>query len=539
MLLRSCDVDAEHGPLEVPEEEWDGLSVWLGRIPSHCVCRAGGAEALSALSAESPAAQRDKRPSAELFRGDWALADRLLSHLDALGEGLAYGGMGSPQAAVSQQPTSGLGWALLAYKNAEDSRSLLWADEKKRCDVPGWVDPDTGQPYEVLLKRALPAEQVKADLEGLEAAERERRATLELAVARIFSWLKREGKSLNELFTKIDTDGSGDFDEREFRAGMFSIGLAFDDNTIKAIFSFMDSDDEGTVDTAEFIANMQSFGSLMGESAASILLALCLHLDKANETIKDLFRRVGKEVSLVEGPTSLVEFEQFSAALLAVDIQHSPSALTDVMASLDVNCDGELSLFELTARLGAYRRRRRHVAAKVLVACSVHIKTTGQNATRVFAKSNHSGTGELDPVEFNEVMRRMGQTMTTDATNEVMAEIDLDGGGSIHVNEFLDKVRQSINERHADEKRCKQLFDECDEDGSGALDEQEMVCVCGRMGLAAHVAHPPFIKQMMTEIERLAAGATAAELVEKPCENYGFCIKTRSRVSKREILYLK
>ena len=321
-MSRPCDVDAEGGPLEVPEDEWDGLSVWLGRIPSHGVCRVGGAAALSALSPKAGAEQRNKRPSAELFRGEWALADGLRGHLDAIGEGLL-------RAAVSQQPASGLAWALLAYKAPDDARSL------HSGGLSGWLDPVTGAPCEVLLKRALPAEQVMADLEELEAAQRARRTTVELAVARIYAWLKREAKSLNELFTKIDTDGSGDFDEREYRAGMLSIGLAFDNNTIQAMFSFMDSDGEGTVDTAEFIANMESFGSLMGESASSILLGLCLHLDKAGETIKDVFRRVGKEVSLVEGPQSLVELAEFSAALLAVGIQHSEAALTKVRFSVN------------------------------------------------------------------------------------------------------------------------------------------------------------------------------------------------------------
>ena len=74
---------------------------------------------------------------------------------------------------------------------------------------------------------------------------------------------------------------------------------------------------------------------------------------------------------------------------------------------------------------------------------------------------------DLTVTEFHEAMRRMGQTLSPDDTAEVMAELDLDGGGTIHVNEFLDKVRQSNNERAADAKRCKQIFAQCDDDGSG------------------------------------------------------------------------
>ena len=116
-------------------------------------------------------------------------------------------------------------------------------------------------------------------------------------------------------------------------------------------------------------------------------------------------------------------------------------------------------------------------------------------------------------------MRRMGQTLSPDDTAEVMAELDLDGGGTIHVNEFLDKVRQSNNERAADAKRCKQIFAQCDDDGSGDpptatlpdrlaslglgcvftlmalctagfLDEGEMAVVATQMGLGAQVKSP-------------------------------------------------
>ena len=85
-----------------------------------------------------------------------------------------------------------------------------------------------------------------------------------------------------------------------------------------------------------------------------------------------------------------------------------------------------------------------------------------------------------------------------------MAELDLDGGGTVEVKEFLDKVQQANNELAAYRKRCRQLFDECDDDGSGSLAEQEMVYCMTHMGLAVQVADADFIKQMITEVKTLA-----------------------------------
>ena len=145
----------------------------------------------------------------------------------------------------------------------------------------------------LLLRRAITADQARNELEDAARAELARHQKVELAVSRIYAWLTRAKKSLQDLFKKIDVDGSGDFDRGEFRAGMLSIGLTFDDDTIDAIFRYMDSDGGGSVETAEFIANMESFSALMDESPSSILLNLCKHMDKTGETIKHIFARIG------------------------------------------------------------------------------------------------------------------------------------------------------------------------------------------------------------------------------------------------------
>ena len=485
--LRCCDVDAEGGPLEVRADDWDGISVWVGGIPSCGVC--GGTASTGGGSKHAA------RPSAELFSGEWQLVDGLREHLGTFGDGLSK--LEDP--VVSFQPVTGLSWALMSFRRRDDAEALLAAG------LAGWVPEDTGRPCEgLLLKRALPAAQVKTELEQAEASQRKRYEAVELAVARIYAWLEKTGQTLEQLFTNIDTDSSGDFDEDEFRAGMLSIGLTFDNETIKAMFSYLDLDGGGSVETAEFIANMQRFEHLMEESATSVLIALCLHKDKTKDNFKDLLARVGKEVSLVAGLESTVHAKELHGALVAVGIKSSEATIHDMAAQLGIkDTQDGVSLFELTERLTIYRKRRRHTVAKILHQCSGYLRKTGQSAVRIFTKCSGDGSGELDVLELNEAMRRMGQTLSPDTAAELMAELDLDGDGTIHVNEFLDKVRQAINERAGDAKRCKQLFDRGDVDGSGFLDEKEIVYVASVMGLEKQVADPSFVQQMMREMRTL------------------------------------
>ena len=82
----------------------------------------------------------------------------------------------------------------------------------------------------------------------------------------------------------------------------------------------------------------------------------------------------------------------------------------------------------------------------------------------VLRRVDSDGSGDLDVIEFQEALRRMGQDLTPNQVEEVMYELDLDKSGSIGVSEFLDKLKQAENERVADTKKCKALFDEADDD---------------------------------------------------------------------------
>ena len=124
-------------------------------------------------------------------------------------------------------------------------------------------------------------------------------------------------------------------------------------------------------------------------------------MDKTKESVKDLFSRIGKEVSLTDGDAGAeAHLAELKQALLAIDIPHTDAAIHDVMAKLDVNHDGGLSLIELAASLSAYRRKRRHAVAKVLHQCSVYLTERGQSATRIFTRLNSEQVGAPPPLVY-------------------------------------------------------------------------------------------------------------------------------------------
>ena len=491
-----CGFAAESGPQEVDVEAWDGVSLWIGRLPNTGIVRSGsdggsgGGRAGKGSSGAGLSASPSARAVSDIFAAMYTLSDELAGLLAAHGEGLDQS---EGLSTVCLEPGN-RSWALVTFKRPEDAASLyeqglvltapvdaLYAEKTVTCDV----------------RRTIDAVAAREMLEQAATQERQQHELCVAAVSRIGNWLKRSGKQLADLFTKIDTDGSGDFDVTEFRAGMLSIGLTFNDETIHALMSYMDTDGGGSIDTQEFVQKMDKFVDEQLCSATAVLAELCEYLDRSGETIAEICKRNDKDGS---GDLSVREFHE---VLTRVGITLKLQQARDVMTELDMDHAGELELTtaELSARLASYRRRRRAFAAKVLSGVFAYIKKTNASATRIFARVDTNGTGDLDLLEFQEALLRMGQQLTRDEVREVMSELDLDNSGSIGVSEFLDKLKQAENMRAADMRKVKTLFDQADSDGSGFLDVQEVGIVAKQMGLGEQIQNPAFVTSMLAEME--------------------------------------
>ena len=83
-------------------------------------------------------------------------------------------------------------------------------------------------------------------------------------------------------------------------------------------------------------------------------------------------------------------------------------------------------------------------------------------------------------------------------------------------------MRQAINQQAADAKRCKELFEQCDQDDSGHLDQQELVYVASAMGLTKEVSNQTFVQQMMAEIQALAPTSASDEQENRPADEVNY-----------------
>ena len=368
-----------------------------------------------------------------------------------------------------------------------------------------------------------------------EAAEQEiadgfkkQREQASFVAGRICSWVARHGKSFEEVFALIDTDGSGEISGGEFRAGMLQMGLAFCDDEIEALMHQLDADGGGSIEMSEFMPKLLLFQESRSADAKSVLSRVCSYLNAHGETAAAVFARLD-----TDGGGSL-DAEEFHAALNTLGISISAASAKEVMDELDMDGGGDLELTELTAKLDEYRRQRRSFAANVLGGVLEYTQRTKTSVTRgkivilsrfvalsfslanpesitiaVFARVDADGSGDLDVEEFQDAMASMGQKLTELEVDEVMSELDIDGSGTIEASEFMDKLKQFGQERTDEIARCHEIFAEIDDDKSGFLDAKEVKKLAKRMGFEEQLSQKGFLKKMIAEME--AAGSDGAE----------------------------
>lgn len=402
-------------------------------------------------------------------------------------------------------------WALVTYNQREDAERVhdlglqlaappdeLHSDKMVQCVVRRTVDADTARQM----------------LDEVAESKRRQHELCATAVAKIQSWVKHHGKQLSDLFARIDTDGSGDFDVSEFRAGMLSIGLTFCDETMQAMMAFMDADGGGSIETHEFVQKIDRFAEEEFSSAGAILVELSRYMDTTGESVTDICRR-----SDLDG-SGVLSVREFRGALSKIGIKLSLQAAQNIMAELDMDRNKELELTvpELTARMGTYRRKRRAFVAQVLDNVLVYIQRTKASAVRIFSRVDTDGTGDLDSFELQEALLRMGQELTLVQVSEVMAELDCDSSSSVSVSEFLDKLKHAENVRAADMKKCKELFECADSDGSGCLDADEVRLVAEQMGLGDQLTDPEFVNSMILELQKVSTAAQTAVEIAADCQ---------------------
>ena len=116
------------------------------------------------------------------------------------------------------------------------------------------------------------------------------------------------------------------------------------------------------------------------------------------------------------------------------------------------------------------------------------------NVRKTFRDFDEDRSGDLDYDEFRKGLEMLGFRVTDQEFQEVMKLLDVDGDGTVAYEEFCTKlgntsmydVTEDVQDDEADAERTagllQKVWDRVDEDGSGALDRDEVAKVLIQMG---------------------------------------------------------
>ncbi|XP_012938778.1 calmodulin-A [Aplysia californica] len=177
-------------------------------------------------------------------------------------------------------------------------------------------------------------------------------------------------------------------------------------------------------------------------------------LDKYSQTqireLREAFRLFDKDgdgsISTEELGTVMRNLGQFP----------STDELNQMLQEIDINGDGTFSFEEFVqvmANVGGISENSEEDEEEEL-----------RQAFRVFDKS---GCGYITPSDLRAVLQCMGEELTEEEIDEMIAEVDIDGDGRIDFEEFITCMRSDDEDDDDDDD------DDCEDGSDGSEDEEE------------------------------------------------------------------
>ena len=184
-----------------------------------------------------------------------------------------------------------------------------------------------------------------------------RQELIESAMRQIYDKCDHNPQKALNLFAEIDVDGSGEIDHEEFEQFIRRLGVYLNEQQVQWLIAELDRDGGGDISSAEFMALVfKDKGSLsaMVDGALEKIFEQ-LGGNHAKPKAAKIFREIDKDDS------GELSYEEFADALKLLGVTLSIAQLDGVIASLDQDGDGGISLKEfIDGVFGAKHASKNH-----------------------------------------------------------------------------------------------------------------------------------------------------------------------------------
>jgi len=120
-------------------------------------------------------------------------------------------------------------------------------------------------------------------------------------------------------------------------------------------------------------------------------------------------------------------------------------------------------------------------------------------------------TGSIDHAELTFACKALGMPMTKQEIDTLMKKVDIDGGGTVSFDEFLDLLAGKAEDKDPNEA-CKSAFKLFDTDNTGRITLKNLKAFAKNMGTTTGAGplcdNEPELQQMLDEIDPSGKGVT-------------------------------
>ncbi|XP_063430894.1 uncharacterized protein LOC134712857 [Mytilus trossulus] len=281
-------------------------------------------------------------------------------------------------------------------------------------------------------------------------------------------------EEIKEAFRLFDKEGNGFISGAELRHIMTAIGEKLTDLEVDDMLHEADLDGDGMINYQEFKEAFNLFdkdgdGTISCTELGTVMRSLGCNPTEGE--LKDMIKEVDADGN---GCIDFPEFLEMMAKRLQ-DVDEE-AELREAFKVFDKDGSGSISKAELK-----------------LVMENLGEKLTGEEIDEMMAEADKDGNGEIDYEEFKEafslfdkdgdgtisavelgvIMRSLGQNLSDQELKNIISEVDVDGNGIIDFQEFLTMMAKKTKDTDSEEE-IREAFKVFDNDGNGTISSNDL-----------------------------------------------------------------
>jgi Ca2+-binding EF-hand superfamily protein len=283
---------------------------------------------------------------------------------------------------------------------------------------------------------------------------------------------RRQLSRVQQQFSKLDTDGNGTIEAREFQVGMETLGMPMTETDAASVFKLFDVNGDSTLQFEEYAELIQE----------AFIMKVFVNKGKLSQRqlsrLKVIFSKIDAEGN------GIIEARDLVRGVDALGTVMTTADAAAVFKSFDITPGSRLPFDEYVSLVEeALEMQIARANAKLTQRQMVRVKV-------MFVRLDEDGNGTIEAKEFKKALYSLGMEIGDAEMNAVFTAFDVNGDSKLQFDEYKDLVAEAFDmksgEAHLTARQREivvNLFDAMCTDSTGTIDSNLVVSGMAALGI--------------------------------------------------------